>query len=49
MYRTWIAGATGALTLVLAVVLMAYSAPTTHAAAHPASMRTPATHSAGQP
>ena len=28
MYRTWVVGAAGALTLVLAVVLMAFSAPT---------------------
>ena len=28
MYKTWVVGAAGALTLVLAVVLMAFSAPT---------------------
>ena len=31
MYRTWITGAAGVLTLVIAVVLMAHSAPVSHA------------------
>jgi hypothetical protein len=31
MNGTWIAGATGVLTLVVAVVLMAFSAPVSHA------------------
>ncbi len=49
MNRTWIVGTTGALTLVLAIVLMAWSAPTTRAAAHPASTHTTAAHSARHP
>jgi hypothetical protein len=34
MYRTWLAGATGVVTLVIAVVLMARSAPASHAPSH---------------
>jgi hypothetical protein len=34
MKRMWLTGATGVLTLVVAVVLMAYSAPTSHAQQH---------------
>ncbi len=34
MKGIWLTGATGVLTLVIAVVLMAYSAPASHAQQH---------------
>jgi hypothetical protein len=34
MYRTWLTGATGVITLVLSVVLMAHTAPATHQPSH---------------
>lgn len=34
MHRTWLTGVTGVITLVIAVVLMAHSAPGPHARPH---------------
>ncbi len=34
MYRMWLTGATGVITLVIAVVLMAHWAPATHQPSH---------------
>jgi len=34
MKGTWLTGATGVVTLVIAVMLMAYSAPASHAQQH---------------